>query len=149
MTKMKITAIVGEGGSAWFDTDDSVREFFSQNGIEETGHLPMNGVVARPAANNEIFLYFIEGEEGARGSRFKLVRADGHRGVVLDSGIITEVFFRARCHNTTQHMFEGRGGRLYRWTFFCQEEGISGNAMDFRFYLGTELSHQPQPSTKG
>ncbi len=140
MTRLRITTVIGNGGNAWFHTDEMVREFFASNGLVERSHLGIPGVTAEPRPGEEFFLFFKPNSEGARQRRFKLVRADAGQGIVVDSGLITDVFSICRHGKAHHHMYQGMHGRLHRWTFFGEEVGLCGDALDFRYYLGTELN---------
>lgn len=141
MTKMRVETVVGQSGSAWFDTDGLVREFLSANGMAESHYLGVPGVTAKPRVGEDIYLYSREMVDGLEGCKFKLVRADGYRGVVIDSGIIMSVLPVVRQGDRRYYTFEAGGGRLLRWTLFCEPTPLTGDATDFRFILGSELAN--------
>ena len=137
VTKMRVRTIIGNSGSAWISSDESVREFLRAHGLIEVASLGLPGITTRPHPNDEFFIYYREKQEGITGSKFSLVRADGYRGNSMDSGIITERY--PAVHGT--QMFEARGSRLLSWVFFCEPAPLDGNAQDFRFFLGSEVGH--------
>jgi hypothetical protein len=88
----------------------------------------------RPHFGDVFYIYSSNHKGSFVGSKFFLVQRDDSQGAVIDQGIITKEL----PINETQFQIEIESGQS-RLNILCEFAPLSGNTLEWRFYLGSEF----------
>ena len=116
MKRIRVKNVAGVRADVWFLGDWAIQEFMSNFGFVAGRDLGIPGLSFVPANDAEFFAYINEDAHGGAVGEFKLVRVDGNREIVIDTGTITENF--APCG--AEHSFCASGTYLDNLRLFCE-----------------------------